>query len=122
MCTELAQINPSRHLRIFHPSMCKIYFFYKVCSSCLKLSCGRCSSLKVQLFLTKKISPWSFKKNNEQRMQSLSSGELNIILAIQSVDFSGGKNATYYSLSWPHRGNIWNCQKGAFLLFQINEK
>lgn len=37
------------------------------------------------------MSPWSFKKNNDQRMQSLLTGELNIILAIQSVDFSREK-------------------------------
>lgn len=109
----------------FHPSVCKRFSFYKVCiSSRLKLPCGRCSAPKV-LFSAPLAPPKNlsmiFITSNEQRTWSLSAGNWIQYLVSRVLIFLG-KNTSYYSLSWPHRGNIWNCQKGAFLLFQTNEK
>lgn len=103
--------------------MCEIYLVFNKCvvsSSCLKLSCGRCSSRSAvfpgQKETPNHISPWSLKKNNEQRVQSLSAGELNIILAIRSVAFSGEK----YNLLLPllaSQGKYMELSKGGILAF-----
>lgn len=125
MSTELAQINLCRHLHSF-PSI-KVFRDWAF-TKCVVLVWN---FLVADILLPKwfffcpahppKNMPVIFLKNNEQRTLSLSAGNWIQHLAFKVLIFLG-KNASYYSLSWPHRGNIWNRQKGAFLLFQTNEK
>lgn len=81
-------------------------------------------SQSVQLFLMgeEKYLLLVFKKKIINRMKSLPLGELNIPEYLPSRVIFLGENITYYSLSWPRRGTIWNSLKGLFLFFQEHEK
>lgn len=118
MSAELAQINLSRHLRIFPPT-CEIHLFF---TKRVVLVADALVS-KYSFPDKTKISPRFFKKEQqtEDAISVCWGTEYTYCLPSRASNFPG-KNTTYYSLSWSQTGNIWNCQKGAFLLFQTNEQ